>query len=90
MEHLLALPDAPLQIQKRGSTDIESQAQKPSDLDIERYLMNVSQSQLRWGEAKAQVLGGKQRVNVKNIIGHLSFGTRQHDVGEPIRGRLYT
>lgn len=89
-ECLLAPPNVPLQIQERGSTDIESHAQKPSDLNIERYLLNVSQSHLRWGEARAQVLGGKRRVNVKNIIGHFIFGTRQHDVGEPIKGRLYT
>jgi hypothetical protein len=49
-EHLLALPNAPLQIQERGSTDIAAHAQRPSDLDIERYLLNVSQSHLRWGE----------------------------------------
>ncbi|RSL47438.1 hypothetical protein CEP53_009917 [Fusarium sp. AF-6] len=89
-EHLIAPLSASLQPQDAFNTDIKSCMSKASVPDMEKYLLRVSQSHLRWGEARAQAFRSKQGIRVKDTIGHLSFGTREHDVGDAIRGRLYT
>ncbi|KAH6984343.1 hypothetical protein BKA56DRAFT_630797 [Ilyonectria sp. MPI-CAGE-AT-0026] len=63
---------------------------KPQVLDEEQYLLRVSQSPVRWGEVITKECKNGQYTNVKEIIAHLSFGTRQHHVKEPVNGKLYT
>lgn len=48
-------------------------------LDTDRYLLEASQKPLRWGAVKT--LGSCNH--------HLSFGTRDHCVEEPVEGQLY-
>lgn len=68
----------------------ESCILKPQILDAEQYLLQVSQSSVRWGEVITKECGNGQYTNVKEVIAHLSFGTRQHHVEEPVNGKLYT
>ncbi|KAM6511847.1 hypothetical protein FALCPG4_016840 [Fusarium falciforme] len=89
-EHLIAASNVSLQTQDACDTDIKFCASRADVSDTEKYLLRVSQSHLRWGEARAQEFRTKRGIKVKDMIGHLSFGTREHDVREPIRGRLYT
>lgn len=63
---------------------------KPRILDEEQYLLRVSQSPVRWGEVTTKESRNWQYTNVKETIAHLSFGTRQHHVKEPVNGKLYT
>lgn len=67
----------------------ESCILKPQILDAEQYLLQVSQSSVRWGEVITKECGNGEYTNVKEIIAHLSFGTRQHHVKEPVNGKLY-
>lgn len=58
---------------------VPSNNRRTESLDIDRYLLEVSQEPLRWGAVETSVPGDH----------HLSFGTRNHRVQKPVDGQWY-
>lgn len=60
-------------------------------LDVESFLLNVSQRPVRWGAVDTPRSWDQQHAaDATGAVGHLSFGTREHHhVQEPVEGKLY-
>ena len=58
-------------------------------VDSERYLLDVSQKFIRWGAVETPSSLNQQYTDQGDVIGHLSFGTREHGLQEPVYGNWY-
>lgn len=65
---------------EENSSHISSTARK--------YLLDASEKPLRWGAVETPP-SNQQYTDQGDIIGHLSFGTRDHCVQEPVDGQWY-
>lgn len=52
------------------------------------YLTKVSEGPIRWGEVKTGILFEEQEAD-SEACGHLSFGSKDHDVKVPMEGKFY-
>lgn len=52
------------------------------------YLTKVSEGPIRWGEVKTGILFEVQEAD-SETCGHLSFGTKDHEVKTPMEGKFY-
>jgi hypothetical protein len=57
--------------------------------DRKHALTRISQSLIRWGVVKMPASFYQQYADVDEFMGHLGFGTQEHDVEEPVDGHWY-
>lgn len=65
-----------------------SETSRDRDID-ESGVEDVSQGPLRWGAVKMPVLFYQQYADMDALVGHLSFGAKEHHVEEPRAGHWY-
>lgn len=58
-------------------------------VDPERYLLDVSQRPVRWGAVETPPSWNRQYTDRGGVVGHLSFGTREHGLQEPVDCEWY-
>lgn len=86
MEQLLP-PKGP--VSSDNCTDEIDENRTETAVDSGRYLLDVSQNPVRWGAVEIPLSWNQQYTDQGDAAGHLSFGTREHGVQEPVDGQWY-
>lgn len=86
MQRLLKL-DGPGSSNNCSNEDEECSSETTPD--IEKYLLDASQKPLRWGAVETPPLWNQQYTDQGDVVGHLSFGMREHRVQEPVDNQWY-
>ncbi|KAK2616558.1 hypothetical protein QQS21_000601 [Conoideocrella luteorostrata] len=75
-----------------GTSNHEDVEPGPDEhLNMEPYLVQASREPLRWGVTKTSSLSCEEFINLAaDDAGHLSFGTRDHHVCDPVDGFFYS
>jgi hypothetical protein len=70
---------------------VKGSSENEEDLRENYALELIAQGLLRWGEVKTSGTAFECDTNMgDNHVGHLSFGSEDHDVQDPVDGRLYS